>query len=737
MPARTPSPASPSTPGRLAGLSVAYFILLRNKVPAKKCFFTGNVSARRTHISRNPKHFEVYKRLCEKNNVPVHPRATPKDTKDTLSAQSTLDHFASKIPQFTSAGLLDHLVELMVTEDNAFLLVDKAPFRRVLQYSRPSLKESDIPHRTKMRAEVLERASEAEDRLRARLSASFLKSISLFSNRLTGTTKSIPGQVSFTFYTWTSKTGDPFFGVTGHYIDSPPDSPEDWSLKSDQLAYTPIEGNHSGDNLAKILVRTLDRYDLREKMGWGTADNASNNDTCMKCAGREVDPLKLRWDPVERRVRCMEHSVHLAAKHFITRVSPISAKAVVAKAKKLRKELKAANPDLDDDEIDALLAAEDEEENEESDEDNEGEVAKPKDALGKALALVKQVRASPQAQAFFKKMCAESGTPVLQLLGWIRTRWASMFTFLDRLILLRPAVSRFVLLADDSPEVPNLVKKSYVTFRLSRQDWDQLAKIHEVLQEPANIQQSFSSARHPTVWRTLPLLEALAETWRNMAATERFADMRDAIYAGLENVEKWYPKTDDTDVYFICLALDPNIKTAYAQDSWNSEAYEEGLTKLESVFDTYYVAPTTTVVEVENPVPTAPVQYGYSWIRSKVQARKNKDVAEVDPHAELKAYLDVSSMLSSGGGIMHLNPPHFPAWHAIIWPFKYLQPLMNVRSPMGHSPHRNRLAPEMFEALQLLKSAYRNGHISASEEARNRVVAALDLVAEEEENVQN
>ncbi|KAK6981441.1 hypothetical protein R3P38DRAFT_3333838 [Favolaschia claudopus] len=139
-------------------------------------------------------------------------------------------------------------------------------------------------------------------------------------------------------------------------------------------------------------------------------------------------------------------------------------------------------------------------------------------------------------------MCAESGTPVLQLLRWIRTRWASI---------------RFVLLADDSPEVPNLVKKSYATFRLSRQDWDQLAKIHEVLQ-------------------------ALAETWRNMAATERFADMRDAIYAGLENVEKWYPKTDDTDVYLICLALDPNIKTAYAQDSWNSEAYEEGLTKLES-----------------------------------------------------------------------------------------------------------------------------------------------------------
>nr|GAT52974.1 HAT dimerization [Mycena chlorophos] len=30
---------------------------------------------------------------------------------------------------------------------------------------------------------------------------------------------------------------------------------------------------------------------------------------------------------------------------------------------------------------------------------------------------------------------------------------------------------------------------------------------------------------------------------------------------------------------------------------------------------------------------------------------------------------------------------------------------------------RNRLTPEIFEALQLLKSAYRNGHISATTDA--------------------
>lgn len=40
--------------------------------------------------------------------------------------------------------------------------------------------------------------------------------------------------------------------------------------------------------------------------------------------------------------------------------------------------------------------------------------------------------------------------------------------------------------------------------------------------------------------------------------------------------------------------------------------------------------------------------------------------------------------------------------------------------------HRNRLAPDMFEALQLLKSAYRNGYIGAAEEATKRIIAMLD-----------
>jgi hypothetical protein len=76
----------------------------------------------------------------------------------------------------------------------------------------------------------------------------------------------VPGQISFTFDTWTSETRDPYLSVTGHYISFPKERPHDWELKSEQLAFVPFEGNHSGANMANVLVRTIDHYGIREKV---------------------------------------------------------------------------------------------------------------------------------------------------------------------------------------------------------------------------------------------------------------------------------------------------------------------------------------------------------------------------------------------------------------------------------------------------------------------------------------
>lgn len=54
--------------------------------------------------------------------------------------------------------------------------------------------------------------------------------------------------------------------VTAHYISSPKERPQEWSLESRMLGYAEIEGSHSGANEAAIIMRVIDRYDIRDKV---------------------------------------------------------------------------------------------------------------------------------------------------------------------------------------------------------------------------------------------------------------------------------------------------------------------------------------------------------------------------------------------------------------------------------------------------------------------------------------
>ncbi|KIK75907.1 hypothetical protein PAXRUDRAFT_100972, partial [Paxillus rubicundulus Ve08.2h10] len=65
----------------------------------------------------------------------------------------------------------------------------------LLKYQHPQMKESDIPHWTKLRDEILTKAAEAEAKLSDHL-------------------KGIPGQILITFDAWTSSAYDPYLAIT-------------------------------------------------------------------------------------------------------------------------------------------------------------------------------------------------------------------------------------------------------------------------------------------------------------------------------------------------------------------------------------------------------------------------------------------------------------------------------------------------------------------------------------------
>lgn len=79
--------------------------------------------------------------------------------------------------------------------------------------------------------------------------------------------------------------------------------------------------------------------------------------------------------------------------------------------------------------------------------------------------------------------------------------------------------------------------------------------------------------------------------------------MCDAIKKGLEKLQKWYMRIDESDTYFICLgmhysplwhhliyflALHPSIKLDYCKMNWDKDFFKAGSDALEKMIDIFY-----------------------------------------------------------------------------------------------------------------------------------------------------
>jgi len=155
-------------------------------------------------------------------------------------------------------------------------------------------------------------------------------------------------------------------------------------------------------------------------------------------------------------------------------------------------------------------------------------------------------------------------------------------------------------------------------------------------------------------------------------------------------------------------------------------------------------------------------QYGSSWMRAAVQFRHDAERSVSEPHDELKRYIespleDVDSEnvvawwgVSDHGVIftatsksaytkLQHHSIQYPTLARIARDYLAIQGLATPSERAFSSggttgtAKRNRLTPEAFEALQLLKSAYRNGHLAADKEADKHSLFLIDFTESHED----
>jgi len=112
--------------------------------------------------------------------------------------------------------------------------------------------------------------------------------------------------VHLTCDAWTSFNSLALLGVVSHFVD------ESEALRTLLLALKELQGEHNGENMAVIILDTLSTYAIRNRLGYFVMDNATNNDTMLEAIARnfqEVDDV--RYDPIEHRLRCIDHIINL------------------------------------------------------------------------------------------------------------------------------------------------------------------------------------------------------------------------------------------------------------------------------------------------------------------------------------------------------------------------------------------------------------------------------------------
>ena len=104
--------------------------------------------------------------------------------------------------------------------------------------------------------------------------------------------------------------------ITGHWID------KNWILHEALLAFTLLEGSHTGARLAKEIFKTLDEFNIAEKLYCITTDNASNNTKAMRLWAKLLRRHKgITWDWEGNHISCLNHVINIAVQAFLKKIN--------------------------------------------------------------------------------------------------------------------------------------------------------------------------------------------------------------------------------------------------------------------------------------------------------------------------------------------------------------------------------------------------------------------------------
>jgi len=252
--------------------------------------------------------------------------------------------FARRLDRFK-----DLLVRWIVCCHIAFFQIENIYFRDMLFYLFPPL------------AKLLPKVA---DTLRQWVKDAF----EVKKEKLRQDMREAHSNISVSFDLWTSPNYLAILGIVAHFIS------KDGKRRTAVLGLRELMGEHSGENMAEVLLQIFKDYKISGRIGYFMADNASSNDTCIDAVLQALYSNMSVKQRKRRRLRCFGHIINLCTQAFL----------IGKDAEKVCKELDTAYHEGDLKKI--------------------GDLWRKRGAIGRLHNIVRYIRASPQRRQFFRSI---------------------------------------------------------------------------------------------------------------------------------------------------------------------------------------------------------------------------------------------------------------------------------------------------------------------------------------------
>ncbi|KAJ7358519.1 hypothetical protein DFH08DRAFT_686901, partial [Mycena albidolilacea] len=152
------------------------------------------------------------------------------------------------------------------------------------------------------------------------------------------------------------------------------------------------------------------------------------------------------------------------------------------------------------------------------------------------------IHASSLRRQYFSEVLKALQQKDLQLLRDVDTRWSSTLIMMDRAILLREAIDKFL----SDPQFRDLKK-----YKLGDKEWEALTAFKQILSVPHTFQQRLSAEKTPTLGDALPAFEAMITAWEKQQVI--YPETAHIVQQGIDKLESYRERVQDVPAYILSM----------------------------------------------------------------------------------------------------------------------------------------------------------------------------------------